>query len=510
MSGADWVVSHVAVESVGPRSGMERARTSGVFTVAPGVRLMTVGRRDRRSTGLANPALAVLVGALLVFVAPYVMLVQAAVGEKLSPCWPALACTTLAGLRFAWIVGSKRRHLFELVIWLFGYVFMSLAPLVQSQNDYSINTLPVLDTGFANEAYLVTFVGMLAMILGSWLASHRPFQPHPTHAVLSPARVNLLSLAALSLAAYFVAKIGLGPLFSSRFELSDRVQQVWPDQATASIIGGLAEMTLLASAVMQVEITRRAASTGRPYLVSATGAAILSALVLLLVNPISSPRYVFGTVALSLAAAAGAYATLRRFRIVALSAIAGMLVVFPVLDSFRVATNQGVKTVDVVAALSSGDFDAFGQLMNTLDYVQAHGITWGSQFLGVVTFWVPRSLWPAKPVDTGILLAEFKGYTFTNLSASLWTEFFVNGGWILLCVGMLLVGYAARLADRRVEADLQLRPMPATLYAILAFYMLIILRGSLLQSVASGTIVTLCAFACYQRYPRPSWQRRLP
>jgi hypothetical protein len=216
---------------------------------------------------------------------------------------------------------------------------------------------------------------------------------------------------------------------------------------------------------------------------------------------------VFGTVALSLAAAAGAYATPGRFRVVAIAAVVGMLVVFPVLDSFRVSTGQGVKQVDVVASLSTGDFDAFGQLMNTLDYVAAHGVTWGSQMLGVVTFWVPRSLWPSKPVDTGILLAEHKGYSFSNLSASMWTELFINGGWLLLVMGMFAIGYAARVADRRVELSLRVGHMPAPLPAILAFYVLIVLRGSLLQAVAAGTIVTLCALACYRRRSRPAPNR---
>jgi hypothetical protein len=444
----------------------------------------------------------VLVAALLTVIAPYLLLERAAaVGEPVDICWPALACTTLAGLRFAWVVGSRQRHLFELVIWLFAYVFMSLAPLVQSQSGYVINTLPALDKDYANEAYLVIFVGMVCIILGSWLANQRPSRQNRAPLVPSPGRANVLSLVAMGLAVYFALKVGLPALFGSRFVLSDRLQVVWPDQATASLAAGLAEMTLLTAAVMQVEVARRAALTSRPYLVSGSLAGILSVLVLVVVNPLSSPRYVFGTVALSLAAAAGAYASLRRFRVVAVTAIAGMVVVFPVLDSFRVTTTQGVKSVDVVAALSTGDFDAFGQVMNTLDYVHSHGITWGSQLLGVITFWVPRSLWPTKPVDTGILLAQYKGYGFTNLSASIWTEFFINGGWVLLVLGMLGVGYAARYADRRVEWDLRVRPMPATLSAILAFYALIILRGSLLQAVASGTIVTLCVLACHKRPP---------
>ncbi len=87
--------------------------------------------------------------------------------------------------------------------------------------------------------------------------------------------------------------------------------------------------------------------------------------------------------------------------------------------------------------------------------------------LGTLLFWMPRSVWPDKPLDTGVMLAEYKEYGFTNLSSPLWGEFFIDFGWVGLVAGMLLVGYWARRLDIEAEAQLRLRPSPALLLCIL-------------------------------------------
>lgn len=45
-------------------------------------------------------------------------------------------------------------------------------------------------------------------------------------------------------------------------------------------------------------------------------------------------------------------------------------------------------------------------------------------------------------VVAALRLAEWKMYFFKNLSSPLWAEFFINGGWVFVAVGMLLLGLA--------------------------------------------------------------------
>lgn len=214
----------------------------------------------------------------------------------------------------------------------------------------------------------------------------------------------------------------------------------------------------------------------------------------LIVNPISSPRYIFGTVALGYLAALGAYSSLRRYRVIALSSVLGLLFLFPLLDTFRYDANATIQVVNPLESFLSGDYDSFAQINNAVSYVADVGATSGRQALGVLLFWVPRAVWPAKPVDTGILLAEYRGYGFTNLSAPLPAEFYINGGWAFLVIGMIAFGYAIKGWDRRSEDNLARLGVPTLVGCILPFYLLIVLRGSLLQAMAYLSVVLLCSW----------------
>lgn len=95
---------------------------------------------------------------------------------------------------------------------------------------------------------------------------------------------------------------------------------------------------------------------------------------------------------------------------------------------FRRSLDATAKSQNPLESMLSGDFDSFSQITNTVEYVNEHGITSGNQLLGVLFFWVPRSIWPDKAIDTGTVLGEFKAYFFKNLSAPLWAESISTAG----------------------------------------------------------------------------------
>jgi hypothetical protein len=191
--------------------------------------------------------------------------------------------------------------------------------------------------------------------------------------------------------------------------------------------------------------------------------------------------------------------TPRRFRIVAVSAVFALIVVFPMADAFRYSAGGEIKAAGPIEALTSDDFDSYAEIDNTVLYVDRLGSTEGRQALGVVAFWVPRSIWPDKPVDTGILLADFRGYPFKNLSAPLWCELYINGVWPALVVGMFGLGWLARREDDRVEATLRRSRAPGVYACILPFYLFILLRGSLLQAMAALLVILVCGWFVLRR-----------
>lgn len=421
----------------------------------------------------------------------------AIVGFTPSPvydAWPGgVVIIIVAGLRFSWVVASGERHLFEMTTWLFVYVFLGISLTVQLRRGVDPNTTPNIYHQYDWQGIAIILIGCAALLLGSSIAGRaRQLEARfDTVHSISPARASALGYFGLLLGALYISQIGLPTLFGSRDGLTMMRAMRFPDSTTNAVVTGVVTMTLLVSAVAQVLLWRSRASTGTPRPKFLLGSTLL--VLFTCVNFSSSPRYVFGSVALGVLAAVGIYRTRRAFRAVALGAIVGLLFVFPLLDIFRKSTSTSFTFENPLDSLLSGDFDSAAQINNTAVYVDRFGIVWGDQLLGVLFFWVPRSIWPNKAVDTGVLVANSRDYGFTNISAPLWSEFYINGGWVGLTVGMFLLGFAVRRWDRRTEVSLAGNQTLSILSCIAPFYMLIILRGSLLQSVASISVVLLAA-----------------
>lgn len=443
---------------------------------------------------MSAPLLGTVVALLLSVIAPIILLdATATQGGENSYLGPlVIACG--AGLRFAAIVGSRRRRLFEMVFWLFVYVFLGIAPTIQLRLGIDTDTTPNISHSFDGQATAIVIAGCVAFLFGAFLGKE-PKQGAPASEVpavgslVSPARVNVLTIACLGLFAYYVSRLGLSNLFISRSAFDLLRSEVWADKTTNVLIVGATSMGLLVATVGQIYLRQQRKGEGRSRPFMLPLASLVS--LLLCVNPISSPRYIFGTVLLALLGACGAYATANRFRLVSLGAVFGLVYLFPIADMFRRSLDPAAKSQNPLESMLSGDFDSFAQITNTAEYVATEGITWGNQLLGVLFFWLPRSVWPDKAVDTGTMLGEWKLYMFKNLSAPLWAELFINGGWLILVVGMLILGAAVAKLDRSSEAALATTGRPTVLACILPFYMLIVLRGSLLQSVAFMTVVVL-------------------
>ncbi|MDG1315031.1 MAG: hypothetical protein P8P29_05860, partial [Flavobacteriaceae bacterium] len=88
----------------------------------------------------------------------------------------------------------------------------------------------------------------------------------------------------------------------------------------------------------------------------------------------------------------------------------------------------------ISGAFESLHYDAFANIMATVEYVKLYGLSWGFQLLGVCLFFIPRSLWTTKPLSTGELIGNYLFDTtprnFTNLSNPVVSEGFINFGLI--------------------------------------------------------------------------------
>lgn len=198
---------------------------------------------------------------------------------------------------------------------------------------------------------------------------------------------------------------------------------------------------------------------------------------------------------------------LKRGRTFILLFLAAFLVVLPFLNAFR---NTAFNEVDILVAIQNvlsnlndawlaGDYDAYTMLTLAIEYVASKGITWGRQLLGVLLLWVPRSIWPTKPIGSGHMLATNLGWSFTNLSCPLPAEMFLNFGWAGIFLCGFLVGKLLSNIDKAYWKSVSLtgtRPRRLDcIYHCAVFFFFFMCRGDLLSSTAylmAYLVIWLC------------------
>ncbi len=408
-------------------------------------------------------------------------------GNMTDSSLPALGVMVIAGIRFSAVVFARTRRLYELTFWIFTFIFMGMAPFVQSRLDERPGTTPWFRFDLIPHAWAVVYVGLVAFLAGSLLGSRggsRAKAPRP----ISVARTTVVALAGTGSAAYFIVTLGLSSFFTDRYELAEIGGRTGTDPVVGALFSGLARMGLLIGCLL---IVARLRTTHRRSLGLWAFAVLPFAALFVLVNPLTSPRFLVGITYLAILVATGLLRQMRAYRTVFIGLLVGMVTVFPFLNLFRLASGQAAAG-GALEAMTTGDYDAFVQIVNAIDYVGAHGSTQGMQMMGVLLFFVPRGVWPAKPYDSGILLAQFQHYRFENLSAPLWSELYLNAGMVGVATGFFLLGLALRRVDARVDRQITLTGMPSLINCVLPFYFLMLLRGSLLQAASQVAALALC------------------
>lgn len=148
-----------------------------------------------------------------------------------------------------------------------------------------------------------------------------------------------------------------------------------------------------------------------------------------------------------------------------------------------------------------GHFDGFEMLGHAVGYVGMDGIVFGSQLLGAILFWVPRTIWTEKPIGTGDFIANeyistFFSVDFLNFSMPLMGEAYINFGFFGVCFIFYFVGVFCGKEDTRFhlinkyEAFTKVNyysnseSLVMWRYAITLGIFLFILRGDLLSGLS--------------------------
>lgn len=464
----------------------------------------TIGETSLR--GGARTALVALSIGVLSIVMP-LALVSDIPDRGRSEAWIVTLLIMIYGgirLSLSWVSG--RPHLFDFFFWVFAYIFMGLAPTAQIRADAVSTTTPGIDPAFDLPTAGIVALGIACyeVARAAWMLRQHARPPHAGQAPrpVSAARTVGLAVVGLGISVFFVAQLGPAAALGSREAAFAAREARWPDPAVRAVMYAASVYPLLIATGALAQLRRVAVS--RAARIAYTVAALAASVVLLLiVNPVASARYTFGTVAVALAIFAGAASTRLRARLTMLAAIVAFLFLFPIADAFRTDEVRVNRTSFFGEYLANPDYDAFWQVANSLAYWLDGLVEPARQFLGSILFWVPRSIWPDKPTDTGIVLAEYRGYSFDNLSAPVWAEAMVNGGIVAVVIVFVGLGIVLRVMDVRIVTAFASGGVWAIAGAVLPVYMTILMRGSLLQATGATTVMIVCLLLVAGRVHSP-------
>ena len=185
--------------------------------------------------------------------------------------------------------------------------------------------------------------------------------------------------------------------------------------------------------------------------------------------------------------------------------VGGLILVFPALEVFRSASRlQEHGFWNLLAQCFAnnylgGHYDAYQMFISVQRYVSEFGLTWGKQVLGALLFFVPRSIWPNKPIGTGhMVIIELNQNEFTNVSAPLVAEGYINFGVVGVVLFAVVLGAFVEIIDREYWKNEDRLSLIRILYPFAMFQFFFFLRGDMMSAWAYTFALLAVAVAIYQ------------
>lgn len=415
--------------------------------------------------------------------------------------------------KLAYLSFKNEQRILELTFWLFTYIWMGLVPfthLLTGTYSWDASFYPQ-DLFFQSLGIII--LGFISYDLGIFFANKKNKKAKDSEYTLSGNSksiskqwMNICILISFVLS-FIITELlgGFGQLFLSRNDLS----ALYGDSFTKTnglILSNLQKVPIFVCLVFVIYLNKLK-SKNKKMVLKKKYLFLVSILLLaniIINNPISNPRYWFGSIIITVIMIMFKWGK-RSFSnwVIGLSLI--LLVIFPYADLFRGSTNFSLDVKPLSYQLTEkGDFDAFQQLMNTVNYVHAIGPLWGKQFLGAILFWIPRSIWINKPVGTGQLVAEFSGYRYTNLSCPLWAESYINFGYFGVILIFFMWGYFTSIMQNKyIEENIGDNiSLSRIIIPFISGYQIFLLRGDLLNGVAYLSCFILFSYLLLKLNPR--------
>lgn len=222
--------------------------------------------------------------------------------------------------------------------------------------------------------------------------------------------------------------------------------------------------------------------------------------VLLLKNPVFERRNAIGPIYLAILCLA--FPALLQGRKFLMFGILVMVLAFPasslLTHQYGVSESGGV-TIDQAWQQIKGHYndlhyDAWSNGLSMQKMIADHGHTFGMQLLGALLFFIPRSIWPEKPVSSGEMMGQYlmenASLWFSNISFSLPFEFYLDFG----LVGVIFAALGMAIFVASVERKASSSVVWHIFLIYFSFYLYFLMRGPFLPAFAYLVPVF---FACW-------------
>lgn len=386
---------------------------------------------------------------------------------------------------------NTKKEIVTIIFWLFTLIWLGLSPLAQVNSNSRPLPFEVSNSDYMQAGWII-LVGLFAYVISY---NKKPnYQRLNTKKLLEvdPKLHTYYSGFASVLCVFLIYRNGAASYWTSREEFTNILYGTNAiDKSLGAIESSLNTVTIFVSLVLYLIRWSKGTKFGSIDKLLFTLVMLLNIFVN---NPVTQGRFwfttVWGTVSLIVL-----WKTKLIFMYFSLIATLFVLVIFPASDIYRNANSERTLTlVSPVESLSrDGDFDAAEQIAWGARIVKEDGHALGRQILGSVLFFVPRSIWENKSRDTGTILAQRAGFKNLSLSSPIWIEAFFDFGWFGVIAFLSLIGTLhRRITFWQSEEN-------TIFFCIFGFYQLVILRGSLLQSMGITTVIFISHYALLKK-----------
>jgi hypothetical protein len=408
---------------------------------------------------------------------------------------------------------SGKEKVISICFWIFSYAFFGICPLLQFINgDGFVWNHQRYPFDVIGKAYMCIIASLVSFSIGVLKAEKVKKEKAVIYIYkifkrqLDEFRIKIFLVIYMIISIIMVYKSGgVSELFVSRMDHSNYIYNIVGNGDMMLMLSGIWDSLLhIPSAAIFICIIAYRKFDAHKNKILIKAMVVMSGVIALIINnPISTARYWCGMVYLSSILILHQWKKRNSSFVFINSLVLIILVVFPFADTYRMSVNenihqkyQGKSLVNIL--ISKPDFDSAQQSFNSIEYVNRNGFSYGKQLLGSVFVLVPRSIWNSKPKMSSAIIADFEGYSFTNLSLPLCSELYLDGGIIFVLIMFYLYGKFVSKLEALYEESKQKKD---SLYVLVvvpmwAMYQFIFLRGSLMPNIVHIIPLIICTIIC--------------